>query len=204
MNQEIERKYQVKYLPEDLKIEKVTNIKQCFIYHDKRTIVRLRKITTLNNDVTPKVEYIYTVKTKGNLEYKNGETIGKKYEIESNISEEEYSELAERKISSSMDKTRIVAPIGNNLKAEIDIYYGYLEGFLTLEVEFENEEEANQFIKPDWFGEELGYKEFSNRKLSEMTREEFESKVTEEFMNNNRKIINELENNKVINFKNYK
>ncbi len=204
MKQEIERKYQVKYLPEDLKIEKVTNIKQCFIYNDKITLVRLRKIATLNNDLSPKIEYIYTVKTKGDIEYKKGDELGKKYEIENNITEREYSKLLERKISNSIDKTRIVVPIEDNLKAEIDIYYGYLEGLLTLEVEFESEEEANNFVKPDWFGEELGYKVLSNRKLSEMSKEEFESIVTEEFMNNNRKIINELENNKVINFKKYK
>lgn len=204
MKQEIERKYQVKYLPENIKIEKVTNIKQCFIYNDKITLVRLRKITTLNDNSASKTEYIYTVKTKGDIEYKKDDELGKKYEIENNITEKEYSKLLERKISNSIDKTRIVVPIKDNLKAEIDIYYGYLEGLLTLEVEFENEEEANSFVKPDWFGEELGYKVLSNRKLSEMSKEEFQSIVTEEFMNNNRKIINELENNKVINFKNYK
>ena len=204
MKQEIERKYQVKYLPENIKIEKVTNIKQCFIYNDKITLVRLRKITTLNDNSAPKTEYIYTVKTKGDIEYKKDDELGKKYEIENNITEKEYSKLLERKISNSIDKTRIVVPIKDNLKAEIDIYYGYLEGLLTLEVEFENEVEANSFVKPDWFGEELGYKVLSNRKLSEMSKEEFQSIVTEEFMNNNRKIINELENNKVINFKNYK
>ena len=28
-----------------------------------------------------------------------------------------------------------------------------------------NEKEAKQFDKPDWLGEEIGYKELSNRKL---------------------------------------
>lgn len=200
MKQEIERKYAIKYLPKDLMINKITNIEQCFIYNDKITLVRLRKITTLDNNSIPKTEYIYTVKTKGDIEYKEGSQVGKKYEIESNISEQEYSRLLENKISNVINKTRIVIPIKNNLEAEMDIYYGYLEGLLTLEVEFQNEEEADKFVKPDWFGEELGYKVLSNRKLSEMTKEEFESKVTEEFMNNNRKIINDLKHNKVINF----
>ena len=200
MKQEIERKYAIKYLPEDLEIKKVTNIEQCFIYNDKITLVRLRKITTLNNNSNPETEFIYTVKTKGDIEYKEESQVGKKYEIENNISEKEYSRLLEKRISNVINKTRIVIPINNDLEAEIDIYYGYLEGLLTLEVEFKNEEDADKFIKPDWFGEELGYKELSNRKLSEMTKEEFQSKVTEEFMNNNRKIINDLKHNKGINF----
>ena len=51
---------------------------------------------------------------------------------------------------------------------------------------------ANTFKKPNWLGEELGYKEFSNRRLAEMTKEEFLSKVTEEFMNTNKKVIEQI------------
>ena len=42
-----------------------------------------------------------------------------------------------------------------------------------------------------------------NGKLSRMTKEEFRSKVSKEFMDNNRKIIEQLKNNNVINFKKY-
>ena len=77
----------------------------------------------------------------------------------------------------------------------MDVYYDYLEGFLTAEVEFENEEQANNFIKPQWFGEEIGYKELSNGKLAEMTREEWQGKVTKEVIENNGKIIKELKEN---------
>lgn len=203
MNKEIERKYSIKYLPKDLKINKITNIEQGFIYSDKITLVRLRKVTTIN-DNSESTEYIYTVKTKGDIEYQKENPIGKKYEIESNITEEEYSKLIKNQISNTINKTRIVAPISDKLKAEIDIFHGYLQGLIVVEVEFEDEEEAKKFKKPDWFGEELGYKELSNRKLSEMTEEKFKSKVTEEFLENNRKILEELENNNVINFKNIK
>ena len=196
MKQEIERKYAIKYIPQDIQIEKTTNIKQCFIYSDKITLIRLRKLTTINKKANEKVEYLYTVKTKGDIEYKKGSTIGNKYEIESYITQEQYENLLVRKISNTIDKTRIVVPIKNNLKAEIDIYYGDFEGFLTVEVEFGNSKEAEKFEKPDWFGDELGYKELSNRKLSEMTKEEFESKVTKEFLDNNKKLI------KLLNLKN--
>ena len=189
MKQEIERKYGVKNLPNNLKIESIWNIEQVNIYRDINTHIRIRKIeTTYRKNHT---NYIYTIKTKGDVKDNNYD-IGKKYEIENEISKEEYDELIKNKISKIIQKTRIVIPIENNLKVEMDVYYDYLEGFLTAEVEFENEEQAKKFIKPEWLGEELGYKELSNRKLTEMTREEWQGKVTKEFIENNRKIIKEL------------
>lgn len=193
MKQEIERKYGVKNLPNNLKIQSIVNIEQGFIYRDFNTHIRIRKIEkTYPENHT---NYIYTLKTKGDIEYNNNCDIGRKYEIENEISKEEYDELIKNKISKKIQKTRIVIPIENNLKVEMDVYYDYLEGFLTAEIEFENEEQANNFIKPEWFAEELGYKELSNRKLAEMTREEWQAKVTKEFIENNRKIIKELKEN---------
>ena len=190
MNPETERKYALKYIPEEIQIEKAINIEQCFIYSDGKTIVRLRRITNLKDK---KEEYIYTVKTNGNIELGNDKNLANKYEIESNISKEVFEELKNRKISNVINKTRVVLPIKDDLRAEIDIYYGYLENLLTVEVEFKDEEQAEKFIKPDWFGDELGYRVLSNRKLSEMTREEFESKVTKEFLEKNKNLIKELE-----------
>lgn len=108
------------------------------------------------------------------------------------MTKEHYEALLPKKISNPISKTRIVVPIQNNLKVEIDIYYDYLQGFLTAEVEFPNEEEANHFEKPNWLGEEIGYKEFSNFKLSHMDEKQFKSKVSEEWMNHNKVMIEEL------------
>lgn len=191
MKKEIERKYAVKYLPSDIHIEKIQQIEQAFLYKDENTIIRIRKVESKQE-----IEYVYTVKTKGDIEYDNQYSIGKKYEIESNITKELYEKLLEKKISNVIIKTRIVVPIQNNLKVEMDIYYAYLQGLLTAEVEFPNEEQANDFDKPDWLGEEIGYKEFSNRKLAEISQEEFRGKVSDQFIENNQKIIEEL--NKLI------
>ena len=65
---------------------------------------------------------------------------------------------------------------------------------LTAEVEFPNEEEANNFIKPQWFGKEIGYKEFSNGKLSSMNEKEFKSKVSQDLLNDNLFVIEKLKN----------
>ena len=54
---------------------------------------------------------------------------------------------------------------------------------------------ANTFEKPEWLGEEIGYKELSNWKLSNMTKEEWKTKVTMESLENNRKIILDLKKN---------
>lgn len=193
MNKEIERKYAVKYIPKDFKIEKIIYIKQAFIYRDKLTLIRVRDIK--EKYPTENQKYIYTLKTKGDIEYNNDYNIAKKYEIENEIPKEEFEKLIKKPISNIIEKTRITIPIENNLKVEIDVYYDYLEGLLTAEVEFQDEEQANNFQKPDWLGEELGYKKLSNRKLAEMTKEEWKKEVTKEFIENNNIIINQLKNN---------
>lgn len=190
MNKEIERKYAIKYLPEDIKCESVKNIEQAFIYKDLNTIIRIRKITDSKNEED--VKYIYTLKTKGDIEYDNKYNIAQKYEIETKIKKEDYEKLLKAKISNIINKTRIVVPIKQNLKVEIDVYEDYLKGLLTAEIEFTNEEQAQNFEKPDWLGEELGYKELSNRKLSEMTREQWIQKISNEVLENNKKIIDKL------------
>lgn len=192
LKQEIERKYGVSYLPKDLKITDILDIEQAFIYKDLKTVVRIRKI---QNRKESNVKYIYTVKTKGDIQYKKDSDVAKIYEIESYIQEEEYNELIKNKISNIIKKTRIIIPIDNNLNVEMDVYYEYLEELITAEIEFEDENKANNFKKPKWLGEEIGYKEFSNRKLSQMTRDEWKSKVTKEFIENNRKIVHDLKMN---------
>lgn len=189
MKQEIERKFEVKNMPDDLIIEDILDIEQAFIYKDLNTIIRIRKIRKRYAD--NEINYIYTLKTKGDIQYDNNYNVAKKYEIENEIQQEEYEELIKRKISNIINKTRVIIPVEKK-KVELDIYYDYLEGLLTAEVEFSNEEEAKNFNKPDWLGEELGYKELSNRKLAEMTKEEWKEKVSKETIKNNEIIIQEL------------
>lgn len=191
MKQEIERKYALNQIPENLTIEKAEKIEQGFIYRDFSTIIRVRKITPVYPR-KDKVYYIYTLKTKGNINYTGDYTIGQKYEIENEISREEYEKVIPHRISQKIVKTRIVVPIENQLKVEIDLYDEYLTGLLTAEVEFPNQEAAEHFHKPEWFGEELGYKELSNRKLAEMTKEEWQSKVGPKRIKQNENLIVKL------------
>lgn len=185
-NKEIERKYFIKTLPENFKISKILEITQSYLYRDGNTTIRIRKIKT--NGTT---KYVYTVKTSGDIQ-NNNELFANKYEIESNISKNLYEELLNKKISNTVNKTRIVIPIQDNLKVEIDIYHDYLKDFLTAEIEFPNEEFAKNFEEPSWLGEEIGYENFSNGKLSIMTRETLLSKVSKEVLDNNKKLIDKL------------
>ena len=192
LKQEIERKYAVNYLPENLKITNILDIEQAFIYKDAKTVIRIRKIQDKKSD---DIKYIYTVKTKGDIAYQKNSTVAKAYEIESYIQEEEFKEFIKDRISNIIRKTRMVIPIGDNLNVEMDIYKDDLQDLITAEIEFPNEDIAKAFKKPDWLGEELQYKELSNWNLSNMTKEEWMKKVTKEIIENNRKIILDLKKN---------
>ena len=110
-NQEIERKYFLKGLPENLNILKIIKINQSYLYKDKYTIVRIRKMETFKpTSENKEIEYIYCVKTKGNLQ-EIKKSIANKYEIEHNISEKSYQKLISKKISNTINKTRFVIPI---------------------------------------------------------------------------------------------
>ena len=189
-NREIERKYLVKDFSNNIEIEEIRDIEQIMIYRDKKTRIRIRKLEITNKNQKNEMQYVYTVKTNGDI-VEEGKTANI-YEIESNITEEYFKELSKKILGNKISKRRIVVPIQDELKVEIDIYYDYLEGFLTAEVEFQNEEQAKNFKKPEWLGEEIGYKQFSNNKLSQMTEQEFKSKVSEKIMENNKKVIEKL------------
>lgn len=188
MKQEIERKYAVATFSENLKVDKAEEIEQGFIYRDFYTLIRIRKITPIYPEKKESY-FIYTIKTKGDISYTGDYTIGQKYELEQGMAKEEYEKLMPKRISQTIRKTRIVVPIENQLKVEIDIYDDYLEGLLTAEIEFPDKETASHFTKPSWLGEELGYKEFSNRRLSEMTTQEWKSKMSSERLAENEKWI---------------
>lgn len=186
MNKEIELKFGIKKCPniEEYKNIEAYKILQTYVYSDKFSAIRTRKISDIN---ASKSKYIYTVKTKGDIESKNSV-----YEIEKDITKEEYDKI-NNQCSNIVEKCRIKIFIDNNLIVELDLYYGKLEGLITVEVEFPNETKLSNFCKPDWFGIELDKKCFSNANLSKMTKDEFIKLIGNENIENNIKIKNEIE-----------
>lgn len=135
-NLEIERKFLIKTLPANINSYSHQDITQGYIVADKDHEIRLRK----KGD-----KYFKTIKT-GSGKIRTEE----EYEITKEQFETEWP-LVESRI---IDKTRYKIPYQNHT-IELDIYKKNLDGLLTAEVEFDNEEESNKFELPEYFDTEL-------------------------------------------------
>ena len=159
---EIERKFTIKYLPQN--VESVKKITQKHIFKDSVCSVRVRRSVDM---FTKEAVYTHTIKARTeNLE---------KYsicELERNITEEEYNKSRPFRGSRTIQKYRCVVPIQDGLKVEIDVFEGWLKGLIIAEVEFKSSNQAEEFKMPSWFGEPLENKAFSNRALSTKGRHE--------------------------------
>ena len=150
---EIERKYLVKYLPQDLESYPHNEIAQGYI--SVSPVIRIRRSDE---------RYILTVKSAGHLSREE-------YELEMNA--EEFKKLSCKVEGNVISKTRYKIPLQGGLTAELDIFHDDFEGLIYVEVEFESIHEAEAFEAPDYFGrevtDEVGY---SNSELSSMNKED--------------------------------
>jgi adenylate cyclase len=137
MAQEIEKKFLVKGDYKSL-ITKETRIIQGYLSSIPERTVRIRVKGTKG--------YI-TIKGIGN------ETGASRYEWEKEISLEEANELLKICEPGVIDKTRYIVPADNNLKFEIDEFYGENNGLTVAEIELPSEDTA--FTKPSWLGQEV-------------------------------------------------
>lgn len=135
INYEIERKFLIKNLPENLENFTHYEIKQGYISTDPT--IRLRQ----QDD-----NYILTVKSAGLM---------KKEEYELDLTKDQFNRLWKKTEGNTIEKTRYVIPLNNGLKAELDVYKGFLSGFMNVEVEFPSTKEAILFDIPNWFGQEV-------------------------------------------------
>lgn len=132
---EIERKFLVKAVPENLESFDRKEIEQIYISVDPT--IRLRK----NEN-----SFILTVKGKGSIA---------REEFELEITEDQYFSLLKKAETPLVSKTRYIIPLDGGLKAELDIYHKSLNGLLTVEVEFESIEQALSFNPPEWFSTDI-------------------------------------------------
>ena len=70
---------------------------------------------------------------------------------------ESYEHLIKKADGVIITKRRYLIPLENNLTCELDVFQGKYEGLYLAEVEFSSEEEANAFIPPQWFGEDVTF-----------------------------------------------
>lgn len=144
---EIERKYLVKELPENLEQYSSHKIQQAYL--NTRPVVRIRK----QDD-----SYILTYKGSGMM-------VREEYNLP--LNKESYQHLKEKADGIVLSKTRYLIPLENDFTAELDVFDAPYEGLLLVEVEFGDEDTANAFVPPQWFGEEVTFSsQYHNSTLS--------------------------------------
>lgn len=145
---EIERKYLVKALPENLEQYPCQHIEQGYLNTDP--VVRIRR----SNDK-------YTLTYKG-----EGLMVREEYNLL--LNEQAFLHLREKVDGILITKRRYLIPYKEKYTIELDIFDGELAPLQLAEVEFENEEEANLFLPPDWFGDDVTFSnKYHNSTLSQ-------------------------------------
>ena len=132
---EIERKFLIKKLPDNLTSYKARKIEQAYLCTDP--VVRVRR----DND-----DYYLTYKSKGMI-------VREEYNLP--LTKEAYGHLLAKADGNIITKTRYEIPEKDNLTSELDVFEGKFDGLLLAEVEFASEEEALGYIPPEWFGEDV-------------------------------------------------
>ena len=132
---EIERKFLIKKLPDNLTSYKARKIEQAYLCTDP--VVRVRR----DND-----DYYLTYKSKGMI-------VREEYNFP--LTKEAYGQLLAKADGNIITKTRYEIPEKDNLTIELDVFEGKFDGLLLAEVEFASEEEALGYIPPEWFGEDV-------------------------------------------------
>lgn len=148
---EIERKFLLSALPEDLEQYPHSRIQQAYLSTDP--VLRIRQRDS---------QYILTCKGKGLLS---------REEFELPLSAESYAHLLEKADGRIITKDRYLLPWGQRT-IELDRFHGDLSPLLLAEVEFPTEEEALAFTPPAWFGKEVTYDPaYTNAQLSKKEKD---------------------------------
>lgn len=146
---EIERKFTIKALPEQLEQYDKLEIEQAYLCTGSYgVIVRIRRS---NQD------YILTYKSKKGILPKETTVARCCEEIEVPLTKEAYEHLKQKADGQIITKTRYLLPLPKGLKIELDVFHGYLQGLVLAEVEFEEESAAAAFELPDWFLEDVTF-----------------------------------------------
>lgn len=144
---EIERKFLLKELPEHLEQYPVRRLEQGYLCTGP--VVRIRQ----DND-----KYELTYKAKGMM-------VREEYNLP--LTKEAYEHLREKIDGRLITKKRYMIPY-EAYTIELDIFEGDLSPLVLAEVEFPTEEEANRFVAPDWFAEDVTFsKLYHNSFLSQ-------------------------------------
>ena len=147
---EIERKYLVKQIPENYESFPCHAIEQAYLCTGP--VVRVRR----EDD-----SYYLTYKGKGLLS---------REEYNLPLNEQAYKHLLEKADGIVLTKDRYRIPMTGtyaHLTIELDVFSGVYSGLVLAEVEFPTVEEAEAFVPPEWFTEDVTMSgEYQNSRLS--------------------------------------
>ena len=132
---EIERKFLIHTLPENLDTYPHKEIEQGYI--NREPVVRIRR-----SDDT----YILTCKGQGLMV---------REEFELPLTKEAFEHMKPKTDGIFIEKTRYLIPYDGKLTIELDVFHGQLAPLVLAEVEFSSIEEADAFVPPVWFGEDV-------------------------------------------------
>jgi len=139
---EIEKKYLVSKLPEDLEHYPAKQIEQAYLCVEPT--VRIRRYGD---------EYVLTYKSRqGVLQMEHVKACR---EIEMPLTKEAYEHLCKKADGRVIIKKRYHIPLSDGLTAELDIFEGELAGLVLAEVEFPSQSSIQKFCIPDWFGQDV-------------------------------------------------
>lgn len=133
---EIERKFLIEILPENLERYECHQIEQGYLCTEP--VVRIRR----SNE-----KYTLTYKGKGLL-------MREEYNLP--LTKESYEHLRPKADGILIAKKRYKIPY-RKYTIELDIFEGELAPLLLAEVEFDSKEEAEAFVPPEWFGEDVTF-----------------------------------------------
>lgn len=145
---EIERKFLIKELPENLEAYPNETLEQAYLCTEP--VVRVRR----SGDT-----YTLTCKSKGLMS---------REEYNLPLTAESYEHLKKKADGNIIRKQRYKIPLNKDLTIELDLFAPPLGDLILAEVEFESERQALDFVPPDWFGEDVTWStEYHNSTLSQ-------------------------------------
>ena len=148
---EIERKFLIKHVPDNLSSYPFHTIEQAYLCTEP--VVRIRR----QDD-----DYILTYKSKGFLS---------REEYNLPLDKHAYQHLKTKADGIVIAKRRYLISLAGNLTIELDIFEAPYQDLQLAEIEFSSEDEANAFVPPHWFGEEVTYSSaYQNSTLSQISQ----------------------------------
>lgn len=134
---EIERKYLIHNLPDNLESYPQKKIEQGYL--STSPVVRIRR----QNE-----EYFLTYKSEGLMS---------REEYNLPLTKEAYEHLKPKADGYLISKTRYLLPLDETHTIELDVFDAPFAPLHMAEVEFATMEEAQNFTPPEWFGEDVTF-----------------------------------------------